>query len=61
MRSLIRVQPAEELAAKQDADAKAATAKRYYVQAELVEWDYTPLGRDGCADAPFGCAPLGAF
>lgn len=27
--------------------------RKYYIAAELVDWDYAPLGRDGCTGAPW--------
>jgi hypothetical protein len=31
-----------------------APAQRYFIAAEAVEWDYAPLGLDGCTGEAFG-------
>ena len=56
MRALIRVDPAEEpaAAAATQAAALAAATKRYFIAAEEVQWNYAPLGKDGCTGAAFG-------
>ncbi len=33
------------------ASIPAAEQQRYFIAAELVEWDYAPLGLDGCTGA----------
>ena len=54
MRALINVTASQELEAQQEAAASAATARRYYIAAEQIEWDYAPLGMDACTDSPTG-------
>jgi hypothetical protein len=58
MRALITVDPAEEPAAAAATEAAALAAatatKRYFIAAEEVQWNYTPLGKDGCTDEAFG-------
>lgn len=53
MRALIQVLPSEVVSAAQDAAAAAAPTKRYFVAAEEAEWNYAPLGRDGCTGEAF--------
>lgn len=37
---------------KLDAPADAPV-RMYHIAAELLEWDYTPMGLDGCTGQPF--------
>lgn len=37
---------------KLDAPANAPV-RMYHIAAELVDWDYTPMGLDGCTGQPF--------
>lgn len=30
-----------------------APVRRYFIAAELIDWDYTPLGKDGCSNQSF--------
>ncbi|PSC72045.1 multicopper ferroxidase [Micractinium conductrix] len=54
MRALVSVTASEQVAAEQDKAAAAAVVKKYFVAAEEVEWDYVPLGLDGCTNSTFG-------
>lgn len=54
MRTLINVTASAQVSSAQDAAAAAATAKRYFVQAEEVAWDYVPQGKDACTGEAFG-------
>lgn len=54
MRALINVTAAPELAAEQNKAAGEATVKRYFIRAELADWNYTPLGLDACTNSTFG-------
>ncbi|KAI7843651.1 hypothetical protein COHA_002890 [Chlorella ohadii] len=54
MRALINVTAAPELAAEQNKAAAEATVKRYFIRAELADWNYTPLGLDACTNSTFG-------
>lgn len=54
MRALINVEAAPQLASEMNNAAGAATKKRYFIRAELEDWNYTPLGLDGCTNSTFG-------
>lgn len=54
MQAVVKVLASEEVAEAQDTTAAATTVRRYFIAAEEVEWDYVPLGIDGCTNSAFG-------
>ena len=64
MRALITVDPTEETAAAAATEAAALAAatatKRYFIAADEVQWNFAPLGKDGCTAEAFGWVPAAA-